>query len=62
MAIFKIEVSVALSRPPQNDATIFFEIDAATGHDAELIACQIAASHPRVVMPVASVVTDWNDQ
>lgn len=62
MAIFKVEVAVALSRPPKNDATIFITVDAPNGHDAELVACQIASTHPRVVMPVASLVTDWDDE
>lgn len=61
MSTFDVEVEVALSRPPRSDATIFFTIEAENGHAAELIACQWAAGHPRVVMPVGSVVTSWSE-
>lgn len=59
MGTFRVEVQVALARPPRADATIFFTLDATDGYDAELLALRIAAAHPRVVMPVGSVVTDW---
>jgi hypothetical protein len=61
MSIYKVEVDVALRRPPRTDATIYFTLDAKNGHAAELIACQWAYCHPRVVMPVGSVVTDWEE-
>lgn len=61
MSTYGVEVGVALRRPPRHDATIFFTLEAESGQAAELLACQWAANHPRVVMPVASVVTDWED-
>lgn len=61
MSAFTVEVQVALSRPPRSDATIFFVIEAENGHAAELTACQWAAGHPRVIMPVRSVVTSWSE-
>lgn len=61
MSTYTVEVEVALSRPPRSDATIFFTIEAENGRTAELIACQWAAGHPRVSMPVRSVVTSWSE-
>lgn len=58
---FRVEVGVALSRPPMLDATIFFVIASETGEDAELTALIMAASHPSVVMPVSSLITDWTE-
>lgn len=57
--IFTVEVDVALSRPPRADATIYYEIDAETGLEAEKLACMWAYNHPRVSMPVRSLVTSW---
>lgn len=57
-----MEVEVALARPPRSDATIFFVLEAESGYAAELLACQWAASHPRVIMPVGSVVTSWEEE
>ena len=59
MGVYRIEVDVALCRPPRADATIYFALEAVDGYAAELLACQIAQCHPRVVMAVGSVVTDW---
>lgn len=59
MSTFTVEVEVALSRPPRSDATIFFVLEAENGYAAELLACQWAACHPRVVMPTASLITSW---
>jgi hypothetical protein len=61
VSIFKVEVGVALQRPPRHDATIYYTLEADSGNAAELLACQIAYNHPRVVMPVSSVVTDWEE-
>lgn len=61
MGLFTVEVEVALSRPPHSDATIFFQVEAEDGYAAELLAQQWASIHPRVVMPVGSVVTSWED-
>lgn len=61
MSIYTVEVEVALSRPPRVDATIYFALEAESGHAAELLAQQIAAYHPRVCMPVGSLVTSWDD-
>lgn len=62
MGLYKVEVQVALSRPPRNDATIFYQIEAEDGLQAELLACIWSTFNRRVVMPVASVVTDWPDE
>lgn len=60
-----VEVGVALSRPPRVDrlSRVVVEVpftgsfqDAET--EAALIACQMAAVRPEVVMPVSSVVVD----
>lgn len=61
MSLYTVEVEVALKRPPTCDATIYFEVEATSGLDAELLACQWAYEHPRVQMPVASLVTSWED-
>lgn len=58
MAIFKVAVDVALSRPPRADATVFVVVDAAHRFDAELIACQMAGCNRQVVMPVGSRIVD----
>lgn len=54
LRVFAAEVDVSLGRPPRTDATIYYQIAADSSVDAQLIACQMAACHPRVVMPVAS--------
>ena len=59
MGLYRVEVAVATARPPKRDATVSVSVEATSGHEAELTACLIAASHPAVVMPVGSVVTDW---
>ena len=59
MSIYWIEVDVALQRPPRVDAQMYFCIEARSGVEAELIACQWAACSRHVVMPVGSVVYDW---
>lgn len=59
MSVYRVEVGVALKRPPRHDATIYFILEAENGQAAELFAQQWAQWHPRVVMAVSSVVTDW---
>lgn len=59
--IFTVEVDVALYRPPADHATIFYVIDATDGTSAELTACMWAYCHPRVSMPVRSVITSWSE-
>lgn len=61
MSVYKIEVNVALRRPPRATATIYYTIEAENGHAAELTAQQWAYNHPLVIMPVGSVVTDWEE-
>jgi hypothetical protein len=61
MNTYKVEVGVALSRPPRLDATIYYVLLSETGRSAELTALIMASSHPRVVMPVCSTVTDWTE-
>lgn len=53
---YQVEVDVSLGRPPRADATIYYQIAARSSVDAQLIACQMAACHPRVLMPIASRV------
>ena len=52
--MFAVEVDVALARPPRADATVRVLVDAESVHEAELVACQIAACDRRVVMPVGA--------
>lgn len=59
MGLYKVEVDVATARPPRPHAKVFVTVEASSGHEAELIACQMASCVPHVVMPVGSVVTDW---
>lgn len=64
LATFGVEVGVALSRPPKHDETVhcLVAVDMQPGPnrweraetEARLIACQLAASHPLVVMPVSA--------
>lgn len=58
-----VEVDVALSRPPVSDARIWVEV--AVGPDgwvaAAETACQMAACHPAVTMPVGYRIIDWTD-
>lgn len=61
MPTYSVEVDVSLSRPPRADATIYFVLEADNGIEAELLACQWAACHRLVIMPVGSVVTSWTD-
>jgi hypothetical protein len=58
---YRVEVGVALARPPREDRRSYFVLEAESGAEAELLAQQWAGSRPGVVMPVASVVTDWDD-
>lgn len=59
MAVFAVQVGVALSRPPKCDATIYCLVEAPNETKARLMACLLAASHPRVSMPVsADIVAD----
>lgn len=59
---YQVEVDVSLGRPPRVDATIYYQVAAHSPVDAQLIACQMAACHPRVVMPVGSRVVGLGDQ
>lgn len=54
MTVYRVEVDVALDRPPRTDATVRVVVDAGTAVDAELTACQIAECDRRVVMAVGS--------
>lgn len=54
MALFGVRVDVAYTRPPKVDDTYFYLLEANSRNGAELLACQWAASHARVVMPVGS--------
>lgn len=51
--IYAVEVGVALARPPRHDATKYVLVEAESPASARLLACQIAAADPRVVMPVS---------
>ncbi|MGW5402686.1 hypothetical protein [Streptomyces sp. NPDC003952] len=54
--IVGVRVGVALSRPPREHAVIGVIVEAEDEAAAQLLACQIAATHPAVVMPVSSEV------
>lgn len=54
--IYAVHVDVALARPPREDDVVRVLVDAGGPVEAQLIACQIAACHRRVVMPVSSRV------
>lgn len=60
MALFGVRVDVAYTRPPTVDDTYFYLLEANSRHGAELLACQWAASHARVVMPIASDLEMWS--
>jgi hypothetical protein len=51
--LFVIEVGVALRRPPRHDDSVFVLIESDSEVEARLAACQMAAWHPAVVMPVS---------
>lgn len=61
VAIFWVQVTVALRRPPREGATLYFQLEADSGMEAELLACRWSTVHPQVVMPVRAVVLDWPD-
>lgn len=52
MAVYGVQVGVALSRPPQLDEYWWIVVESSSSLVASLIALQIAASHKKVVMPV----------
>lgn len=54
--VYAVRVGVALQRPPREDAVIWVQVQAEDEYEAELVACQLASCHPRVVMPVASEI------
>lgn len=62
-----VEVDVATARPPRVHARMYttLEIERRTRTnvqaEAEEIACQMAALHPAVVMPVGARVIDWEE-
>lgn len=59
VAVYLVQVDVAYRRPPRVDGRIYYLIEADSGVGAELTACQWAACSRGVVMPVGSVVLDW---
>jgi hypothetical protein len=61
VSIYTVEVGVALRHPPRTDQYRLYVIEAENGHAAELTACQWAACSPGVVMPVESLVIDWEE-
>jgi hypothetical protein len=56
--IYAVEVGVALARPPRVDAVKYVLVEAESQVAARLLACQIAAADPRVVMPVSDEIVD----
>lgn len=56
-----VEVAVALSRPPREDEWRKYVVEAQTPNDGEIMACQMAAVSPGVVMPVRSRLVSWLD-
>jgi hypothetical protein len=63
-ATFTVDVGVALSRPPKRDDSIYciVAVDMSNKtqerveNEARLIACQMAATQPRVAMPVSAEI------
>ena len=56
---FVVEVGVALCRPPRTDEYRRYVIEAETGEEADLIACQMAQCSS--VMATESVVVEWQE-
>lgn len=65
--VYDVEVDVAIARPPTpaNTRTVFVQVAVSldlpnflADTEARLIASQIAACHPFVVMPIASRITN----
>ena len=54
--IFTVYVGVALSRPPKEDEVVRVRVEAPNATQAGLLACQIAACRPGVVMPVSTEI------
>lgn len=52
--VYAIRVGVALSRPPREDTYLWVLVGAACLSEAQIVACQVAATHPRVVMAVST--------
>lgn len=59
MALFGVRVEVATRRPPVCHDVHYYLLESNSRTGAELLACQWAASHARVVMPVASELEMW---
>lgn len=53
---YAVRVGVALARPPREDAFVWVVVAASNDTEARLIACQIAATDQRVVMPVSATI------
>lgn len=62
MGVFEVHVGVALARPPRTDEIRKYLIAADRPIEAELLACQWAATGAGVVMPVSSRVIIWADR
>lgn len=54
--IYTVYVGVAMARPPREDDIVRVRVEARSAAEARLVACQIAACHPGVVMPVSAEV------
>lgn len=57
--VWRVEVGLALRRPPRHDVTAYVTLLADDWMDAELTAIEIACATRDVVMPVSTLITDW---
>lgn len=60
MAIWGIVVGVAKVYPPTIDEYRYVVTEADSALEADLIACQVAASHD-CIMPVFSLIVEWEE-
>ena len=58
--IWRVEVGLALGRPPRLDTTVFVEVVADSSTEAELTAIALATiTRKAAVMAVSALITDW---
>lgn len=68
--LFTVAVGVAMTRPPTHDETLYalLDVEVKEGNverarnEARLIACQMAAQQPGIVMPVSARVVAEDNQ
>lgn len=60
--VWRVEVGLALQRPPRHDATVYITLQADDWMDAELTAIEIACATRKCVMPISTLITDWPEE